>query len=752
MNTQSKLGKLLDKLSLTRRSFLKVFAATAGTLAVTTLAGCQKEETPAPESVSEQKPVPGNTNLNAGKWYKNACPRNCHDTCSIRTQVVDGKIVRIKGDEKNPYTAGNLCVKMNHYVNYQYSPDRLMYPMKRVGKKGEGKFERISWDEAYAMIVENTKSNIEQFGPNSNASYFYSGTLGYVSNYSMPARYFNKIGATGCDGTICLATGKAAIPYTYGKEVGCDPEEYANTKLYVSWGTNEAATGVHQTKFIKTCQQKGGKVVVINPTPTPVSRFADLYIRPKPGTDAALAMGVINILINENLYDKEFLQANTIGFDELRVEAAKYSTESVSEITGVPVEQIVEFARLYGSINPSIIRIGYGMQRRSNGGSIVRAITFLPVLTGNIGKGNNAGYTFFNLFTWDIDWGVVGASHLNTNPDPRIINMIELAKALNGELETTQKEPIKQLFVFVANPMSSTPNINAIKKGMEREDLFTVVADLFHTDTVDYADVVLPCTTLFEQVDINQGYLSFYLNLNEKAVEPLGECKSNFQIFKELSAAMGFSDTELQVTEEQVIEELLKTAGPLLNTVTLDYLKENHWYKVKTSVPYGDLDFPTPSGKIEFSSETFRQRTGQNAVAEHLPGIESAESSPELFKKYPLQFMTLHTKNYINGQMSQLPHIQAVAGDPVIFMHPQDAQARSLTDGEMVLAKNDRGEALLKLKITEERVLPGVVLAYASPWNRIENGTTVNATTSDTLSDIGNGSIFHSNLVEVAKA
>lgn len=748
MSKQSKWEKFLDNMKLSRRSFLKVSAATAGVAAATALTGCGKQE-PEYEIPKNTKPESFTT---GGDWFKSTCPRNCHDTCSIETQVVDGKVVRIRGEKTNPYTAGNICVKMNHYVNYLYNPDRLLYPMKRVGKKGEGKFERISWDEAYKLIAKNTKKNIKEFGPNSIATYFYSGTLGYVSNYSMPARYFNKIGATGCAGNICLATGKAAIPYTYGKEVGCDPEEFANTSLYVSWGTNEAATGVHQTKFIKQCQERGGKVVVINSTPTPVSRFADLFLRPNPGTDAALALAVTNILITEELYDKTYVEKYTLGFEELKKEAAKYPVDKAAEITGIPAEQILEFARLYGKTHPSIIRIGYGLQRHSNGGSTIRAITFLPALTGNVGAGKNAGYTFFNEFLWNVDWSVLGSTHLNTNPNSRIINMIELGKALNGMLETTEKEPIKQLFVFVANPMTSTPNVEQTRKGLEREDLFTVVSDIFHTDTVDYADIVLPATTLFEQTDLNSGYLSYYLSLNEKAIEPLGEAKSNFDTFKGLAKVMGFDDPELQVTEEEVIEEVLQTSGPLLNGVTLDYLKKNHWYKVQLDAPYADMEFPTPSGKIEFYSESIQKDAGLHPVAEYVPEVESKEKTPDLFAKYPLQFMTLHTKNYINGQMSQLPHIQAVVGEPVVFVNPVDANARGIQDGDMVLVKNDRGEAKLKAKITEERVKPGVVLAYASPWKRMENGTSLNSTTSNELSDIGGGSIFHSNLVEIVKA
>lgn len=748
MSKERRWEKFLNNIKLSRRSFLKVSAATTGVAALTTLTGCGKEEEATYEIPQNTKPEKFTTE---GQWIKSTCPRNCHDTCSIKTQVVDGKVIRIKGGD-NPYTGGNVCVKMNHYVNYLYNPDRLMYPMKRVGKKGEGKFERISWDEAYKAIAKNTKKVIKEYGPNAILPYFYSGTLGYVSNYSIPARYFNKLGAAGTLGKICLATGQAAIPYTYGAEIGVDPEEYANTKLYVSWGTNEAATGVHQVKFIKQCKENGGKIVVVNSTPTPVSQYADIFIRPKPGTDAALALAVINIIITENLHDKEFVEQYTHGFEELKVEAAKYTVDKASQITGVAPEQIIEFARMYGQTKPSIIRIGYGIQRRTNGGSIIRPITFLPALTGNIGTGANAGYAFFNMHTWAVDWDVLGATHLNTNENPRAINMIEVSKALTGELESTKETPIKQMFVFVANPMASTPNVEKTRKGLEREDLFTVVADIFHTDTVDYADIVLPASTLFEQDDLNQAYLSWYISLNEKAIEPLGECKSNVDMFKGLAKAMGFDDPEFDLTTEEIIRETLENAGDIFNGLTYEDLKEKHWYKVTPGVPYADKKFPTPSGKIEFYSEKIKEDAGLHPVAEYVPERESKEGSPELYAKYPLSFMTLHTKNLINGQMSQLPHIQAVAGEPLLFMNPVDAEARGINDGDMATVKNDRGDCNLKVKITSERVLPGVVLSYACPWGKLNGGRNINSTTSEEVSDIGDGSTFHSNLVEVVKA
>ncbi|MGL4335710.1 MAG: molybdopterin-containing oxidoreductase family protein, partial [Turicibacter sp.] len=337
------------------------------------------------------------------------------------------------------------------------------------------------------------------------------------------------------------------------------------------------------------------------------------------------------------------------------------------------------------------------------------------------------------------------------NPNPRAINMIELGKALTGELETTKETPIKQLFVYVANPMTSTPNVEKTRKGLERDDLFTVVSDIFHTDTVDYADIVLPATTLFEQEDLNQDYLAFYVRYNEPAIKPLGEAKSNIDMFKGLAKAMGFTDPEFDLTSGEIIQETLENAGSVFGGLTYEELKEKHWHKLNPGVPYGDMKFPTPSGKIEFYSESIQKDAGLHPVAEYVPLKESKEGNAKLYSKYPLTFLTLTTKNLLNGQMSQVEHIQAVNKKPVIFMNPEDANKRGIKDGDRVVIKNDRGECKLIAKLSSEKVIPGVVLAYKSPWQKILGRTNINSTTSDELSDIGGGSTFHTNLVDVIK-
>lgn len=749
MSIENKWDKFLDSIKLTRRNFIKASTATVGVAALTSLTGCaaKVEEEPQSEIPKNEKPEKF---TNGGDWFKNTCPRNCHDTCSMKTQVIDGKVIRIKGDDTNPYTSGNLCVKMNHYVNYLYSPDRIIYPMKRTGKKGEGKFKRITWEEAYEEIVKNTKKVLKDQGPNAIQEYFYSGNLGYIQNYSMGARYFNKLGATACAGNICLKTGATVLPYTFGANQGLDPEQYANTKMYVSWGCNEAATSVHSVKFVKQCQENGGKVIVVNPTRTPMADFADLYIRPLPGTDTALALAVANILITEGIYDKDYVEKYTHGFEELKAEAAKYPVEEASKITGVPQEQILEFARMYGATNPSVVRIGYGIQRHYNGGSMVRAITFLPALVGAIGKGHNSGYNFFNDCYWQIDWDQIGASHLNENKEREIINYTELGKALNGDLK--DKTPIKQLFVYTGNPMASVPNVELIRKGLKRKDLFTVVVDLFHTDTVDYADIVLPTTSFFEHEDMNQDYLAWYIRYNEPAIKPLGECKSNYQIFQELSKEMGFEDKEFKLTIPEMIDEILANASDIYGGLTYEELKKNHWKKITPPVPFEGMKFPTPSGKIEFYSETLQKEHGLHPVVQHVAPEESLSGDKNILAKYPLQFLTLHTKNLINGQLSQLPHIQGIMQKPVVYMNSVDAETRGIKEGEEVIIKNDRGQCKLNVKIANEKALQGTIMSYGCPWGKLLDGSNINSTTPDQLSEIGEGSAFHSNLVEVVKA
>lgn len=728
--------------ALNRRTFVQLAAAASAGAAFVGLSGCS------PKTAGEGEV----SSASAERVFSHqTCPRNCHDTCSLISEVVDGKIVSITGDPDNPITAGAPCVKMNHYINWVNSPDRILYPMKRVGAKGEGKFERISWDEAYKTIVAKLNDAVSQYGPQSVLPHSYSGNLGFVNNYSFPHRFFYRLGASKLARDICSSAGATAVPYTYGADFGIDPENYPKTGMYVSWGINEAATNVHAVKFIKEMKENGGKLVVVNPVRTPLANFADLHLRPKPGTDAALALGVANWLIENGKYDAEYVEKNTVGFDKLKEKAAEYSLDVVERITGIPSADIVAFADAYGSVESSVIRMGYGIQRNTNGGSMIRAITLLPALTGMVGKDDHSGYVYMNAGYWAADLAGNDGSELDSE-ETRTISINQLGLALTGGLETTKETPISVMIVFNSNPVAVSSNSNLIRKGLEREDLFTVVFDIFATDTVDYADIVLPAATFFEYEDINQDYLGWYLRYNEPAIAPMGESKSNLQFFSELAKAYGFEDEMFDETPADVIKNLIGPGEGYYEGITYDRLKEEHWIKVKAGVPFEDKAFETPSGKIEFYSESLAE-AGLDPVASYVPTKESEEGSPELFAKYPLTLLSPSTKNLLNSQMHGVPQIADLIGKPLVFVNPVDAQARGISDGDEVVVKNDRGEVTLTARVSEVCTAPGVLKTIKCPWPKLsQDGRNVNALTSDVLTDIGKNSTYHTNLVEIAKA
>ncbi|ONI40278.1 hypothetical protein AN640_08825 [Candidatus Epulonipiscium fishelsonii] len=746
-----KIKELLVTKVISRRSFLKSSALSG--IALLGLTGCASEqdevvdtstvepiEEPAPVAPREQNPI-----------SRHACPRNCYDTCSILCEVKDGKITRVSGDPGNPITAGGLCVKMNHYLSWVYHADRILYPLKRVGAKGEGKFEQITWEEALDTIATKTKANIDAYGPETVLKYNISGTVGFVHNYGLSQALFNKMGTSILVGSACAGSGSAAIPYTYGKNAGVDPEEFVNTKLYVSWGANEAAVNVHTVKFIKQCKENGGKIVIVNPVRPGLLHYADMFIQIKPGTDAAFALGVANYIIENNLQNQAYIDAYTVGFEELKTTASEYTLEKTSEITGVPIEQIIEFSKMYGEIKPSVIRIGFGMQRHSNGGSMVRAITLLPPLVGAIGKDASSGYVYINSGYW-ISYAGIQGNDLRENPNARKINMNELGKALTGELETTKDYPISTLLLFNSNPMAIIANGNRVRRGLLREDLFTVVADIFRTDTADYADIILPASTFFEYEELCQDYMGWYLRHNSPAIEPLGESKSNCQMFSELAKRMGYTDPIFDMTTEEAIKVCLQAENVVKQGITYDNLKEKGWVKLDLGVPYGDMKFPTPSGKIEFYSEKLKE-AGHHPVAAYVPRVESEDGSPDLFKKYPLTLISAHTKNFINSHMHNVPQINELIEESAVFIHTDDANERGITDGDSITVTNDRGTILMVAKVTPTKTQKGTLLSYSCHWPKlVEGGKSVNELTPDRVSDMGGGPTFHTNLVEIAKA
>jgi len=573
--------------------------------------------------------------------------------------------------------------------------------------------------------------------------------LGIVQNYGAPFRFWNKIGASNLARKICNPAGDLALIYTYGQYGSIDPETYVKTKMYISWGVNEAATGVHFIKFINQARDNGAKLVVINTVRTPLASQADMFIQPKPGTDATLALGVANLLIKDGLYDKGFVDNYTLGFDDLVKKANQYPVEKVSEITGVPVETIKSFAKLYAETKPSILRIGYGMQRHTNGGNMVRAISLLPALVGTVGT-EGGGWIYMNTTHWKYNSANLTRPDLAGDRKVRTINMNELGKALNGQLKETAEKPVKALVVYNSNPLASSPNTELIRKGLEREDLFTVVFDPFITDTADYADLLLPAATFMEYDDYNFDYLGRYVRLNTPAIEPLGESKSNLQFFFELAQKMGYTDDCFKESPIDVIKGSLQVDDPLMKDVTYEALQEKHWMKIDMGATFADHKFPTPSGKIEFFStklgETF------DPVAEHFPLLESKEKTPELFAKYPIHLLSPSIPQLLNSQFHNIPQIFELIPEPIIVMNKVDAQARNIADGETVDVYNDRGKIQLKVKISEE-VQAGVATTGKVFWNKlVPGGGAINRLTSDVLGDMDGVSTFNTNLVQVAKA
>jgi anaerobic selenocysteine-containing dehydrogenase len=680
----------------------------------------------------------------------NVCPRNCYDTCSLISEKVNGRIVRILGDPDNPFTAGTPCIKGHTHINVVYHPDRLLHPMKRAGKKGEGKWEKISWDEAYDTITKKFKDIIATDGGEAIVPYTFSGTFGQIHQFGVPWRFFNKIGATTIDREVCLWAGLEALGYTYGDASGAEPEDCVKSDCYISWGGNEANTSVHAVKFINQARDKGAKFVVVNPHRHALASQADLFIQLRPGTDAAFALGVAKVLIDENLYDKDFVEKYTLGFDKLKEKVNQYPLPKVAKITGVPESQIVEFARLYAKTKKSMLRMGYGFQRRKNGGSIIRAVSLLPALIGSIGV-DGGGFQYVNFNHWPMDMGYMNRPDLLAGRKVRNINMNEVGKALTGNLPTVKEKPIKALFVFSGNPIPSGTNINLTRQGLQREDLFTVVFDQFVTDTAEYADILLPAGHFLEMEEVHANYLGNYVRYNAPALPPMGESKSNLQVFHELAQRMGYTEDCFKETTADVIKGALNSNNPALKGITYESLKAKHWFRVNLGVPFADRKFKTPSGKVEFYSEAAGKK-GFDPVAEYVPDMESIEASPELYSKYPIHLVTPASQKLLSSQWHNVPYIQESLGEPTITINTADAHARGIKNGDYANVFNDRGRVRLKVKVSEAAVRPGVAMSYKSYWDKLTGGNTINRLVLDENADMGGGAAISTNLVQVTKA
>lgn len=668
--------------------------------------------------------------------FTSVCSLDCPDQCSLRVHKKDGKIVKIEGDPKHPVTQGAICNKVRHMTERINDPKRLQYPMKRIGPKGSGQFERISWEEAIQTISSKWKKLIQTIGPESILPYSFYGNMGYLGTEGMDRRFFNRLGASQLERTICSVAGGQGYGYTMGASRGVDPEDTVHAKLFIFWGINAISTNMHQVVLAEKARKNGAKIIVIDVHKNQTGRWADWFIPIQPGTDSALALGIMHILFQEGMVDEAFLEQYTLGHEKLREHVLAYDPAKVSSITGVSVEDLMKLARMYGKTTPSFIRIGNGIQHHDNGGMAVRTISCLPALTGQwLHKGGgaikgNGGYL-------DLNSAALQRPDLLKNKSTRRINMNELGKAL-----LQLDPPIHSLYVYNCNPAIVAPEGNKVRRGLAREDLFAVVHDLFLTETASYADIILPATSSFENTDLYTSYWHHYIQLQQPVIQPYGESKSNVDVFKWLAQAMGFEDPAFQDTEEDMVRQALDNPqNPYLKGITYESLREQHY--VKAQVHLGLLEhLPTPSGKIELYSPSM-EKNGYPALPTYTPLIEDGE--------FPFRFIPGPNHNYLNSTFSNNEKHQRMEKVPRLFMNSEDAANRGIVDGDLVCIWNERGKVEMKVSVGHD-VLPGVLVSqglWADGPNQLVH---VNSLTPDRLADMGGGATFFSGKVDIRKA
>lgn len=667
--------------------------------------------------------------------FPSVCSLDCPDQCGLLVHKKDGKIVKVEGDPNHPVTQGNICNKVRNITARLYDINRLQYPLKRVGAKGEGKFERISWDEALETITSQWKKLIETASPESILPYSFYGNMGNLTAEGMDRRFFHRLGSTRLDRTICQAAGTTGYKYTMGGNIGTDPEDTIHSKLFILWGINAVSTNMHQITIAQKARKKGAKIVVIDVHKNQTGRLADWFIPILPGTDGALALGIMHILFAENLVDEAFLKDYTVGYEELREHVKQYNPVLVSEITGVPTEDIYKLARMYGSTSPSFIRIGNGLQHHDNGGMATRNIACLPALTGQwLVKGGGANKSNSGFLAYNEEY--LQRPDLLDNKLTRIINMNQIGKALL-ELDP----PVKSLYVYGSNPAVVAPDGNKVRIGLEREDLFTVVHDLFLTETAKYADIVLPATSSYENTDFYASYWHHYMQLQQPVIERYGEAKSNTEVFRLLAQEMGFEEALFKETDEDMIRGSLEnTNNPYLEDINYEMLKEKNYVKAKVT-PLLPGKLPTPSGKIELYSKRMIE-AGYSPLPDYMPLVDDGS--------YPFLFIPAPNHNFLNSTFSNNEKHQQLEKEPKLHMNVLDADAAHIEDGDLVRVWNDRGECELKA-VVGENVLPGVVVTQGLYTNGPGQKQLSNSLTPDRLSDMGGGATFFSGRVAVEK-
>ena len=696
-----------------------------------------------------------------------ACPHDCPDTCSMLVKVQDGRVTGVQGNPAHPFTQGRLCAKTNHYQERVYHPDRVLHPLRRTGPKGSGEFERISWDEALATIGTRWKEIITADGPTAILPYSYLGTQGLVNGLTVGDPFFNHLGATVSERTFCDSGASTAYIMTVGPTPGMDPESFEHSRFIILWACNMLSTNAHMWPFIDRAKKNGAKLIVIDPARTGTSAMADQHIRVRPGTDGALALAMIHVIIREGLVDQDYVDRYTVGFDELVQHVAPYTPEFAAAETGVAAEVIRTLAREYATSQPAAIRIGVAIERSAGGGQLVRALACLPALVG-AWRRPGGGLLQLPLWAFPVHWDRLHRADLIT-PGTRVVNQWRLGRALTGDLALDP--PIRSLFVYNSNPLVVAPDQLRLKEGLAREDLFTVVSEQFMTDTARYADIVLPATTQVEQADLMFSWGHFYLTLNQQAIAPQGESVPNAELFRRLAHVMGFDDPFFYRSDEQIMREAVDWTSPAMQGITMEQLETRGWVRLNLPAadvfaPHAQGSFPTPSGKVELKASmaaggnfvlpTFRQGSNDHQDGSTVPPLPTyhppRDSRSDSAARYPLAMMSPKSHSFLNSSYGNHRRQVSREVEQKLFLHASDAKARGIRSDDVVRVHNERGSFVAVAKVGDETI-EGVVIAPMGHWIASSRAQATPAALNPTvLADLGGAPTFSDNRVEVGLA
>lgn len=675
-----------------------------------------------------------------------ACPHDCPDTCALLVQARDGKVLSVRGDPDHPPTDGVLCAKVARYAERVDHPDRVLEPLRRSGPKGSGRFEPVTWDTALDAIASRLR-DVAARDARAILPYSYAGTMGLVQGESMAARFFHRLGASELDRTICSAAGFAGLELVLGAALGMDVEQFEHSRLIVIWGSNSITSNLHFWRIAQRAKRAGARLWCIDPWRNDTADKCHAHLQLRPGTDAALAYALMHELIRGDHLDHAYIARYTLGFDALRARALEWPPERAAALCGVPAAQIRALAADLASIQPAAIRLNYGMQRVRGGGDAVRAIACLPALLG-AWRHPAGGLLLSSSGHFGVDAEALERPSLRAGRPTRLVNMSTIGDALLHPGDADFGPRIDALVVYNSNPLAIAPESGKVQRGLARDDLFTVVLEHFRTDTADYADYILPATTQLEHFDVHKSYGHRYWLVNNPAIAPRGEALPNSEIFRRLSARMGFTEPCFSESDEEIAAQAIAD-DPRNAGVDFADVRAQGWRKLEgPPAPFAEGGFPTPSGLCEFISARAAAQ-GHDALPAVILPHECAETRPDLASRYPLAMISPPARNVLNSTFVNIASLQAGEPEPTLLLHPLDAAARGIQDGRMVRSFNDRGSYACRARVSD-RTRPGQVVAFGVWWRKLSpGGVNVNELTHQRLTEIGAGPCFYECLVEV---